>query len=72
MNPMSTVDIQAIEEAMKAQQLDQLRGYKQDTYGTVKQSRENVYITEAAKHQAVGAQILREPTFNKGNNNYVP
>lgn len=67
MNPMSTVDIQALEEAMKAAQLDQLRGYRKDTYAEVKQSRENVYVTDVAQHQAVGPQILREPMFNKGN-----
>lgn len=63
---MSSVDIQAIEEAMRAQQLDQLRGYKQDTYGTVRQIRDNAYVTDVAKHLAVGQQVLREPTFNKG------
>lgn len=63
---MSTVDIQAIEEAMKAAQLDQLRGYRQDTYGVVRQSAENVYVTESARQQALGHQVLREPTFNKG------
>lgn len=64
---MSAVDIQAIEEAMRAQQLDQLRGYKKDTYGMVKQIRDNAYVTDVAKHLAVGQQVLREPTFNKGN-----
>lgn len=66
-NPMSSVDVQAIEEAMRAQQLDQLRGYKQDTYGIVKQVKDNAYVTDVAKHLAVGQQVLREPTFNKGN-----
>lgn len=63
---MSSVDIQAIEEAMRAQQLDQLRGYRQDTFGTVKQVRDNAYVTDVARHLAVGQQVLREPTFNKG------
>lgn len=65
-NPMSSVDIQAIEAAMRAQQLDQLRGYRQDTYGSVKQIKDNQYVTDVAKHLAVGQQVLREPTFNKG------
>lgn len=51
---------------MKAQQLDQLRGYRQDTYGEVRQSRENVYVTDVTRQQAVGHQILNEPLFNKG------
>lgn len=59
--------MQAIEEAMKAQQLDQLRGYRKDTYGEVKQTREPVYVTELTKRAANGQQVLREPTFNKGN-----
>lgn len=63
---MSSVDIQALEERMKAQQLDQLRGYRQDTYSEVKQTRENVYVTDVAREQAIGQQILREPMFNKG------
>lgn len=66
LNPMSSVDIQAIEEAMKAQQLDQLRGYRKDTYGEVKQTREPVYVTDITKMQANGHQVLSEPTFNKG------
>lgn len=66
-NPMSSIDMQAIEEAMKAQQLDQLRGYRKDTYGEVKQTREPVYVTELSKRAANGQQVLREPTFNKGN-----
>lgn len=62
-NPMSSVDIQGIEEAMKAQQLDQLRGYRQDTYGEVQQTRQTEYISE---YQATGYQVLREPLWNKG------
>lgn len=64
---MSSIDMQAIEEAMKAQQLDQLRGYRKDTYGEVKQTREPVYVTELSKRAANGQQVLKEPTFNKGN-----
>ena len=60
---MSSVDIQGIEEAMKAQQLDQLRGYRQDTYGEVQQTRQTEYISE---FQATGYQVLREPLWNKG------
>ncbi|KAK7711976.1 hypothetical protein SLS64_005247 [Diaporthe eres] len=60
---MSSVDIQGIEEAMKAQQLDQLRGYRQDTYGEVQQTRQTEYISE---YQATGYQVLREPLWNKG------
>lgn len=71
-NPMSAVDVQAIEEAMRAQQLDQLRGYRQDTYGTVKQVKDNAYVTDVAKHLAVGQQVLCEPTFNKGKTSTTP
>lgn len=71
-NPMSTIDIKALEEAMKAQQLDQLRGYRQDTYGEVNQAREPVYVTEVTKAQATGHQVLSEPTFNKGNSIQKP
>lgn len=66
-NPMSSIDLQAIEEAMRAQQLDQLRGYRKDTYGEVKQTREPVYVSELTKRAANGIQVLSEPTFNKGN-----
>ncbi|ROV93644.1 hypothetical protein VMCG_08109 [Cytospora schulzeri] len=59
---MSAVDTQAVEAALKAQQMDQLRGYK-DTYGEVQQSGETQYISE---EQALGAQVLQEPMWNKG------
>lgn len=59
---MSAIDAQAVEAALKAQQMDQLRGYK-DTYGEVQQSGETQYITE---EQALGAQVLQEPMWNKG------
>lgn len=68
-NPMSSVDIQGIEEAMKAQQLDQLRGYRQDTYGEVQQTRQTEYISE---YQATGYQVLREPLWNRGQLLLVP
>lgn len=59
---MSAIDTQAVEAALKAQQMDQLRGYK-DTYGEVQQSGETQYISE---EQALGAQVLSEPMWNKG------
>ncbi|CAN8095495.1 unnamed protein product [Discula destructiva] len=65
-NPMSAVDVKALEEAMKAQQLDQLRGYRKDTYGEVKQTKEPLYVTELTKRQAIGQNVLNEATFNKG------
>lgn len=48
---------------MKAQQLDQLRGYRKDTYGEVQQVSETEYVSE---DQAFGAQVLREPLWNRG------
>lgn len=60
---MSSVDMHAIEDAMKSQQLEQLRGYRQDTYAEVNQSRQAEYLSET---QALGVQILREPLWNKG------
>lgn len=60
---MASVDIVAIEERMKMAQLDQLRGYKQDTFGEVQQYRSTDYI---AQHAAGGYQVLREPLWNKG------
>lgn len=66
LNPMSAIDIKALEEAMRAQQLDQLRGYRKDTYGEVKQTMEPVYVSETAKANAIGHQVLGEPMFNKG------
>ncbi|KAF5122468.1 NADP-dependent malic enzyme [Metarhizium anisopliae] len=62
-NPMSTVDVSAIEEAMKMATLDQHRGYVKDTYGEVQQERNTEYL---AKSQAAGYQIIREPLWNKG------
>lgn len=60
---MSTVDIAAIEEAMKMAALDQHRGYAKESYGEIKQDRDTEYM---AKTQAAGYQIIREPLWNKG------
>lgn len=60
---MSSVDVTAIEEAMKMASLDQLRGYAQNHYGEVQQTRTPENIT---KEQALGYQVLREPMWNKG------
>ncbi|KAJ9148433.1 NADP-dependent malic enzyme [Pleurostoma richardsiae] len=62
-NPMASVDLATIEEAMRMATLDGLRGYKQNTFGEVKQFRTTEYM---AKHQALGSQVLREPLWNKG------
>lgn len=69
LNPMASVDMQALEEAMKAQQLDQLRGYKQNTYGEVHQERATEYMPES---EASGYQVLREPMWNKGELKIMP
>lgn len=62
-NPMSSVDVTAIEEAMKAASLDQYRGYAQDHYTEVKQDHETEYLKES---DASAYQVLREPLWNKG------
>ncbi|QSZ31493.1 hypothetical protein DSL72_001060 [Monilinia vaccinii-corymbosi] len=62
-NPISSIDIAAIEAAMKQSSLDHLKGYQQDRYGTVKQAGETEYIDEDS---ARGYQVLREPAWNKG------
>ena len=62
-NPMASVDIEAIEEAMRMAKLDTLRGYAQNNYAEVKQLCQTEYIP---KHQALGYQILNEPMWNKG------
>ncbi|KAK4189607.1 hypothetical protein QBC35DRAFT_513876 [Podospora australis] len=61
-NPMSSVDISAIEEAMRMANLDTLRGYAQKTYGQVQQYAETEYISQ---NQALGYQVLNEPMWNK-------
>jgi malate dehydrogenase (oxaloacetate-decarboxylating)(NADP+) len=60
---MSSVDIAAIEEAMRMANLDTLRGYNQNHYAEVKQFATTEYITQS---QALGYQILNEPMWNKG------
>ncbi|EEY17991.1 NADP-dependent malic enzyme [Verticillium alfalfae VaMs.102] len=62
-NPMNSVDINAIEEKMKAAALDQHRGYAQNHYGEVQQYRSTDYVP---KSSACGYQVLREPAWNKG------
>ncbi|KAH8652362.1 malic enzyme [Xylariales sp. PMI_506] len=62
-NPMSSVDIGAIEAQMKMASLDGLRGYAQNHYGVVEQSKTTEYVPKSA---ASGYQVLREPLWNKG------
>lgn len=62
-NPMSSVDVSAIEEAMKLASLDQHRGYAQDHYSEVKQDHETEPMEES---EASGYQVIREPLWNKG------
>lgn len=62
-NPMSSVDITAIEEQMKMASLDSLRGYSQSHFGEVQQYRPTEYVS---KSSACGYQVLREPAWNKG------
>ncbi|KAI5865459.1 hypothetical protein GGS23DRAFT_559303 [Durotheca rogersii] len=63
LNPMSSIDLTAIEEQMKMAALDGLRGYSQNHYGEVQQYRTTDYISQSA---AAGYQVLREPLWNKG------
>lgn len=60
---MSSVDITSIQEAMKLASLDQLRGYRQNTFGEVRQFKNTEYVS---KNMAAGYQVLREPLWNKG------
>ncbi|AEO56923.1 hypothetical protein MYCTH_2302437, partial [Thermothelomyces thermophilus ATCC 42464] len=62
-NPMSSVDIAAIEEAMRMANLDTLRGYNQNRYAEVHQFATTEYISE---NKALGYQVLSEPMWNKG------
>ncbi|WDK12435.1 malic enzyme [Colletotrichum graminicola] len=62
-NPMSAVDISAIEEKMRMAALDQHRGYAQNTFGEVQQYRTTEYVP---KTQATAYQVLSEPLWNKG------
>lgn len=68
-NPMNSVDINAIEEKMKAAALDQHRGYAQNHYGEVQQYRSTEYVP---KSSACGYQVLREPAWNKGQSRPSP
>lgn len=64
MNPLSTVDVAAIEEGIRVASLDQLRGYSQNNYAAeVRQMRTTEYVPMS---QAAGYQVLREPVWNKG------
>ena len=60
---MSSVDMVAVEEAMKMASLDTLKGYNQNHYGEVRQYATPEYIPY---NQALGFQVLREPMWNKG------
>ncbi|KXX77580.1 NADP-dependent malic enzyme [Madurella mycetomatis] len=62
-NPMSSVDIATIEEAMRMANLDTLRGYAQNNYAEVRQYATTEYISQ---NQALGYQVLNEPMWNKG------
>jgi malate dehydrogenase (oxaloacetate-decarboxylating)(NADP+) len=62
-NPLNSVDVSAIEEAMKVANLDQLRGYAQNHYGEVSQPCNTEYIQES---EATGYQVLSQPLWNKG------
>jgi malate dehydrogenase (oxaloacetate-decarboxylating)(NADP+) len=63
LNPMASVDVAAIEAAMVAASLDQLRGYSQENYAVVQQQSQTDYVPE---EEAAGYQVLREPLWNKG------
>ena len=62
-NPMSSIDITTIEEAMRMANLDTLKGYAQKNYGEVQQYATTEYLTQ---NQALGYQVLNEPHWNKG------
>ncbi|KAH8805521.1 hypothetical protein F5884DRAFT_678178 [Xylogone sp. PMI_703] len=62
-NPLGAIDINAIEKQLRMTALDGLRGYHQDHYGVVKQTRENMKIE---KEMATGYQVIREPAWNRG------
>ncbi|EFX05206.1 NADP-dependent malic enzyme [Grosmannia clavigera kw1407] len=63
LNPMSSVDISAIQESLKMASLDHHRGYVQTKYCEVKQDQMTEYIPE---DKAGGYQVLREAHWNKG------
>jgi malate dehydrogenase (oxaloacetate-decarboxylating)(NADP+) len=62
-NPMAAVDVAALEAQMKKSALDGLRGYSQDHFAVVKQTKGTEYVP---KDKAAGYQMLREPAWNKG------
>lgn len=62
-NPMSSVDLSTIEEALRMANLDTLRGYCQNNYGEVHQETNTEYI---AQEDARGYQVLNQPHWNKG------
>ncbi|KAM7196464.1 hypothetical protein V8F33_006181 [Rhypophila sp. PSN 637] len=62
-NPMSSIDLATIEEAMRVANLDTLKGYSQKSYGEVQQYATTEYLTQ---NQALGYQVLNEPLWNKG------
>jgi len=62
-DPMSAVNMDSVEAAMKAAALDCFKGYAQNNYGTVQQYRTTDYVP---KNSAGGYQVLREPAWNKG------
>jgi malate dehydrogenase (oxaloacetate-decarboxylating)(NADP+) len=63
LNPLSSVDLTAIEEGLKAASLDQHRGYAQHNFAEVRQPRDTEPLE---KDMATGYQVLREPEWNKG------
>lgn len=68
-NPMSSVDIAAIEDAMRMANLDTLRGYAQNHYAEVHQYATTEYVPE---NKALGYQVLNEPMWNKGESVWFP
>ncbi|RDA93469.1 hypothetical protein CP533_2626 [Ophiocordyceps camponoti-saundersi (nom. inval.)] len=63
-NPLlSTVNMDAIADSLKAASLDQHRGYVQSHFSEVRQNRDTDYVSY---DNAAGYQVLREPLWNKG------
>jgi malate dehydrogenase (oxaloacetate-decarboxylating)(NADP+) len=63
-NPIiPSVNISVLEAKLKMAALDGLRGYSQNHYGEVQQSKETEYVKQS---DASGYQVLREPFWNKG------
>lgn len=63
LNPLSSVDLTAIEQGLQAASLDQLRGYAQDHFAEVRQEHDTEYVDSS---MAAGYQVLRDPLWNKG------